>query len=305
MGTYLVQRLLQVVLVLFGVSTMMFVLLRLSGDPVTLFISDIPDAAEVARLRQSLGFNDPLPVQYGRFMRDLATGNFGRSFRAKVPARDLVLQRLPATLELTAVALLIGTLLAVPAGVLAAVRRGSLFDTLLTILLALGQSVPIFLVGFLLILLFAVNWHLFPTSGRGEWRHLILPSLTLGLFFVARIARVTRSSVLEVLSQEYVITARAKGLAEPRVLTVHVLRNAALPVVTVIGHLLATVVSGAIVTEAVFAWPGIGRLMVEAVQARDYPVVQASVFVVAIMVALSNLATDIAYAVLDPRIRLR
>lgn len=305
MGTYLVQRLLQVVLVLFGVSTMMFVLLRLSGDPVTLFISDIPDAAEVARLRQSLGFNDPLPVQYGRFVRDLATGNFGRSFRAKVPARDLVLQRLPATLELTAAALLIGTLLAVPAGVLAAVRRGSLFDTLLTILLALGQSVPIFLVGFLLILLFAVNWHLFPTSGRGEWRHLVLPSLTLGLFFVARIARVTRSSVLEVLSQEYVTTARAKGLDEARVLTVHVLRNAALPVVTVIGHLLATVVSGAIVTEAVFAWPGIGRLMVEAVQARDYPVVQASVFVVAIMVALSNLATDIAYAVLDPRIRLR
>lgn len=305
MKNYIIQRLFQVVLVLFGVSTLMFTLLRLSGDPVTLFISENPNIEELTRLRESLGFNDPILMQYGRFIHDLATGDFGESFRAKVPARDLVLQRLPATLELTFTALLLGMLFAVPAGVFAAVRKGTIFDELLTGILSIGQSVPIFLLGFLLILLLAVQWGLLPTSGRGGVRHLILPSLTLGLFFMSRIARVTRSSVLEVIKKEYVVIARSKGLSERVILGVHVLRNAALPVVTVMGHLLATIISGAIVTEAVFAWPGIGRLMVESVQARDYPVVQACVFIVAVFVALANLATDIIYSFLDPRIRLQ
>jgi peptide/nickel transport system permease protein len=305
MQTYVFQRLLQVLLVLFGVSTMMFSLLRLSGDPVTLFISDNATAEELERLRESLGFNDPIVVQYVRFVGDLLTGDFGLSFRAKIPARDLVLQRLPATLQLAAAALLVGTALAIPAGILAAVRRGTVLDTLVTGLLSIGQSVPIFLVGFILILLLAVRLNVLPTSGRGEFRHLVLPSLTLGLFFMARIARVTRSSVLEVISQEFVVTARSKGLAERVILVVHILRNAALPIVTIMGHLLATVISGAIVTEAVFAWPGIGSLMVDAVRVRDFPVVQACVFILAIFVALSNLITDITYAILDPRVRLQ
>lgn len=305
MQAYIARRLIQVIFVLFGVSTMMFVLLRLSGDPTALFISDVGSAEEIARVRESMGFNDPMYVQYGRFIGDIATGDFGQSFRAKTPAMDLVLQRLPATLELAIVSLIVGILLAIPSGVLAAVYRGTIYDTALTIFLALGQAVPIFLLAFLLIYFFAVRWGIFPTSGRGELQNLVLPGLTIGLFFTARIARITRSSVLEVLNEGYVMTARAKGLSNWIVLSRHVLRNAGLPILTVIGHLFAIVISGAIVTETVFAWPGIGRLMVESVRARDFPVVQASVFVVAVLVAFLNLATDVAYTFLDPRVRLR
>ena len=305
MTGYVVRRLLQVALVVLGVSTFMFFILRLSGDPALLFVSDAPSTEEIARVREQLGFNDPLPIQYARYLGAAATGDFGRSLKGNAPAMELVLQRLPATLELTAVAIVAGALLAIPAGVLSAFKPGSLYDTLVTTLASLGQSLPPFLIGILLILLFAVELRVLPTSGRGEWQQVVLPGVTLGLFFIGRLARVTRSSVLDVLSREYVTTARAKGLTERTVVVRHVLRNASLAIMTVLGYLVATVLSGAIVTETVFAWPGIGTLLVQAVQVRDFPIVQASVFVIALFVALANLATDLAYAYLDPRIRLR
>jgi peptide/nickel transport system permease protein len=304
MLTYVLRRVLQMFLVLFGVSTLIFVLLRMSGDPVTLFVTDVADTAALEQVREQMGFNDPLPVQYARFLGDVVRGDFGDSFRSRRPAMGLALQRVPATLELTLAGILFGTLLAVPAGIVAAVRRGTRVDLGITGLLSLGQSVPIFVVGFLLILLVAVPVQQIPTSGRGELRHLLLPALTLGLFFMARIARITRTSVLEVLELDFANTARAKGASEFRVVTVHVLRNAAASIVTVIAYLLATVISGAIVTEAVFAWPGLGSLMVDGVRARDFPVVQASVFVVALMVVVANLVADVLIAVIDPRIRL-
>lgn len=304
MLAYILRRLLQTVFVLFGVSTLLFVLLRTSGDPVTLFISDVPDAQTLDKLRESLGFNEPLLIQYGRFIWDVLHGDFGTSFLNRSSAMEVALSRLPATLELTFASLIIGSLVAIPAGIYAAVRRGTWTDVLITGILSVGQAVPIFVVGMLLILLVAVPLDSIPTSGRSGIASLILPSVTIGVFFAARIARITRTSVIEFLGQDFANTARAKGASESRVVIIHVLRNAATTIVTVVGYLFATVMSGAIVTEAVFSWPGLGNLMIQAVRERDYPVVQASVFVVAIFVVTVNMVADLTIAALDPRIRL-
>ena len=303
MGKYIVRRLLLLGVVLFGVSTLIFVILRLSGDPTALFVAETATAEDVQKVRQAMGFDDPPYVQYGRFLARAAVGDFGTSFRFSQPAIGIVLQRFPATLALTVAAIGLATVAGVPLGVVAALTRGSGGDRAVMVVTFLGQAVPTFWLGIMMILFFAVELKLFPASGGGMAAQLVLPGATLGIYMLSRIARITRSSMLEVLRQDYIRTARAKGLRERAVVLRHGLKSASISIVTMIGFTFATLIGGAIVTETVFAWPGVGRLLVEAVYTRDYPVVQAAVFVTALFVATCNLLTDLLYAYLDPRIR--
>lgn len=287
---------------LFGVSTLIFVILRLSGDPTALFVAETATAEDVRKVREAMGFDEPLPLQYVRFLGRAAVGDFGTSFRFNQPAIGLVLERLPATLVLTLASIAVATVVGVPLGVLAAFRRGTRWDAAIMAVTFLGQSVPTFWLGIMLILVFAVGLRLFPASGGEGLAHLVLPGTTLGGYMMARIARIARSGMLDVLRQDYIRTARAKGLHERAVVLRHALKNASISIVTMIGFTFATLIGGAIVTETIFAWPGVGRLLVEGVHARDYPVVQAAVFVTALFVAACNLVTDLLYAWLDPRI---
>ncbi len=252
-----------------------------------------------------MGFDDPFLVQYGRFLYGALRGDFGQSVRHGEPAFDLVMERMPATFELSGAALLIALCLAIPAGIVSAVRRNSLLDYVSTVVALLGQSMPTFWLGIMLILLFSVQLNLLPSSGRGGWQHLLLPAVTLGLFTTARITRLTRSGMLEVLNQDYIRTARAKGVANPPVVWKHALKNAAIPIVTIVGIELGTLLGGSVITETIFAWPGVGRLSVQAIYNRDYPVVQAAVFTLSATFVLVNLFVDVLYTYLDPRIRLR
>jgi ABC-type dipeptide/oligopeptide/nickel transport system permease component len=251
-----------------------------------------------------MGFDQPLYQQYLIYLGQLAKGDLGTSFRFQRPVLDLALERLPATVELAAVSMALATVVAVPLGVIAAVRRYSRWDSGVMLGSLLGQSVPTFWLGILLILVFAVQFRVLPTSGRGSWQQVILPSITLGAYMMALIARLTRSGMLEVLGEDYVRTARAKGLFERAVLLRHALRNAMLPVVTVLGLQVGALLGGAIITEAVFAWPGIGTLAINAIYARDYPIVQATVLISAAIFVGINFLLDLTYQYLDPRIRL-
>jgi len=304
MLTYIVRRAALVALVLFGVLTIVFFLQHLSGDPTNLLLPiDAPEEIR-AELRRQMGLDRPLLGQYIRFIGHVAQGDLGESYKFKQPALALVLERLPATALLAGTALLMSVLLAVPLGVVAAVFRNSWIDALATGVSLVGQATPVYWLGLLLILLFSVQLRWFPSMGGGSLEALVLPAFTLGVFSMARITRITRSAVLEVLNQDHVRVARAKGLPEPMVLTKHALRNAAIPVVTMIGLQLGALIGGAVITEMVFAWPGIGRLAVNAVYARDFPVVQAVALVVAMAFSVINLFVDILYAFLNPQIRL-
>jgi len=305
MKVYLIRRLLQSILVLFGVSLVVFLILHLTGDPTLLLLPPDATAEEIHRFREAMGFNDPVLVQYLRFFRGAVQGNFGDSLRHGEPAFALVVERLPATLELTAAALLVALCLALPAGIISAVRRNTPLDYATTVVALLGQSMPTFWLGIMLILIFSVQLSLLPSSGRGDLEHLVLPAITLGLFTTARITRLTRSGMLEVLGQDFIRTARAKGVSERPVIWKHALKNASIPIVTIVGIELGTLLGGAVITETIFAWPGVGRLSVQAIFNRDYPVVQAAVFVLASTFVVVNLIVDIAYTYLDPRIRLR
>jgi ABC-type dipeptide/oligopeptide/nickel transport system permease component len=304
MSVYVARRLAQALIVLLGISVVVFVILHLTGDPTVLMLPPDVTAEEVARFRKAMGFDDPLPVQYWRFLRGVLRGNFGNSLRHDEPALGLVFERMPATLELTAVALGVALLLAIPAGIVSAVFRNTALDYVSTVVALIGQAMPTFWLGIMLILVFAVGLQVLPSSGRGGLANLILPALTLGLFTTARTMRLTRSALLEVLGQDYVRTARAKGVAERGVVWKHALRNASIPVITIVGLELGTLLGGAVITETIFAWPGVGRLSVQAIYNRDYPLVQASVFVLASTFVLVNLAVDLVYTYLDPRIRL-
>jgi len=303
MGRYLLRRLAHAGLVLVGVSAVVFGLLQLSGDPAALLLPPDVAADELLRFRRALGFDDPLPVRFGRFLRGAVVGDFGQSLRHGEPAMGLVLERMPATaaLALAAMALALGA--AVPLGVAAAVRRGSWFDRAAMGAALVGQSMPVFWVGIMLILLFAVWWRWLPAFGTGTPAHLVLPAVTLAGFLVARIARVTRAGMVEALGDDYVRTARAKGLTEAAVVWKHALKNAALPLVTIIGLDLGSLLGGAVITETVFAWPGVGRLAVQAIANRDFPVVQAAVFAFGTIFVAVNLLVDLCYVVLDPRVR--
>ena len=305
MRTFLLRRLLQSLVVLFGVSFVVFAILHLTGDPALVLLPPDASPEDVRRFREVMGFNDPFFVQYGRFLKGALQGDFGQSVRHGEPAFGLVVERMPATFELAGAALALALCLAIPAGIVSAVRRNTALDYLATVVALFGQSLPTFWLGIMLILLFSVQFHLLPSSGRGTLEHLILPAVTLGLFTTARITRLTRSGMLEVLNQDYIRTARAKGVSDPPVVWKHALKNAAIPIVTIVGIELGTLLGGSVITETIFAWPGVGRLSVQAIANRDYPVVQAAVFLLASTFVLVNLLVDIIYTYLDPRIRLR
>ena len=304
MKGYILKRLLHSIFVLVGISLVVFIILHLTGDPAALLMPMDATPEQVAQFRQEMGFNDPIVVQYWRFFKGTLRGDFGDSFRHSQPALELVMERMPATIQLTLAAMVIALLVAIPVGIISAIRRNSLLDHIGMTGALLGQSTPVFWLGVMLILIFSVTLQWFPSSGRGELQHLVLPAITLGMFTMARTARMMRSSMLEVLGQEYMKTAKAKGLNPGMVILKHALKNAAIPVVTIIGMELGTLLGGAVITETIFAWPGVGRLAVQAIYNRDYPVVQAAVFILASVFVLVNLVVDLLYTYLDPRVKL-
>jgi len=324
MGSYILRRLLQSVIVVIGVTLVSFLALQASGDPTYLFVSERASAEEIEATRQALGFDRPLHVQYLSFVRDLTRGDFGQSLSYRQPAMDIVLEALPATIELTLFSMIIALLFAIPLGILAAIHRGTAWDGSITTLSMLGQSIPNFWMGIMMILFFGLYLRWFPISGHvpflaplldGDFGtavtnlprtlfHLILPGIAVGTYSLARNTRLIRSSLLEVLEQDYVRTARSKGLAEFRVLVHHALRNAWLPVVTIVGLEFGFLLGGVVVVETVFSYPGIGRLLFAAINQRDIPLVQAGVILLAGVFILLNLVVDLVYVRLDPRVKL-
>jgi peptide/nickel transport system permease protein len=304
MKGYILKRLFHSIFVLVGISMVVFIILHLTGDPAALLMPMDATPEQVAQYRQEMGFNDPIILQYWRFFKGTLRGDFGMSFRHDQPALELVMERMPATIQLTFAAMVIALLVAIPVGIFSAIRRNSLLDHIGMTGALLGQSTPVFWLGVMLILVFSVTLQWFPSSGRGEIQNLVLPAVTLGMFTMARTARMMRSSMLEVLGQEYMKTAKAKGLNPGMVILKHALKNAAIPVVTIIGMELGTLLGGAVITETIFAWPGVGRLAVQAIYNRDYPVVQAAVFLLASVFVLVNLVVDLLYTYLDPRVKL-
>jgi peptide/nickel transport system permease protein len=303
MGTYILKRLGEAVLVCFGISVITFLLLHVAGDPVRLLLSIEAKAEDAAILRKSLGLDQPLYVQYGIFLKDLIRLDFGKSLFIREPALSLVLERFPATLQLTVAGMVIALLIAIPLGVVAAVRRYSVLDNLCTALAVSGQAMPIFWLGLMLIILFSVRFHLLPASGRGTFAHLLMPAFTLGASLAPITMRMTRSKMLDILSADYIRTARAKGLHEQIVLFRHALRNASIPIVTILGLQFGRLLGGAIVTEAVFAWPGLGTLALSAIRNFDYPLAQACILTMAFIIVMVNLGVDVLVGWLDPRVR--
>jgi peptide/nickel transport system permease protein len=301
---YVFQRLVQGLLVLLGVTTIVFALTFLSGDPAVTLAPLNTTAEELELFRHRMGLDRPVPVQFVDFLTHAVQGDFGSSFRYHEPAMGVVLERAPATLRLAAVAILFSLLISIPLGVLAALHHDRAIDAIARILALVGQSVPSFLLGIVLILVFAVGLRWLPSSGAVGWQSLILPGITIGGFSAAVLARVLRSSMLEVLGQEYIRTAYAKGLRDRAVLMRHALKNAALPFTTLLGLQVGFLLSGAIVAETIFSYPGMGRLAVEAISTKDIPVIQSFVTLTAAIVVVVNLLVDLAYRRLDPRIRL-
>jgi len=269
-----------------------------------MMMSDMATPEEMAAMRTALGIDKPLPIQFGIYILQVATGDLGLSYRSQTPALGLVVQHLGATFQLALAALVLTLIIAVPLGVLAAIRKGTWVDNALSGFALIGQSIPVFWLGIMLILVVSVQFRLLPTSGSGSWRHIVLPAVTLAAAQIALVARIMRSSMLEVLRQDYMRTAKAKGLSETSVILRHGMRNAFAPVVTVLGLQVGTLLGGAIITETVFAWPGAGSLIVNSIGARDYPVVQAMILVSALVFVVANLIVDIIYVILDPRVSL-
>jgi peptide/nickel transport system permease protein len=301
---YILKRLLYSFFVIYCVFTIVFFLVRLSGDPIPLMLPPMATQEQINQLRKVLGLDQPLYIQYYRFIKNGFQGDLGMSSRYQQPAFSLVIGRLPATLELTLVAMAFIFIFALPLGILAAVKKNSAVDLFSSGLALFGQSVPAFWLGLVLILIFSVKLSLFPSSGHRGFLSLILPGITLGAFSTSLVTRMTRSSLLEVLNSHYVTTARAKGLSERAVILKHSLKNAAIPIVTILGLQLGPMLSGAIITEQVFGFPGMARLAVQAVLNRDFPVVQAFVVLAAALIIMINLIVDILYFFLDPRIRV-
>jgi len=303
---YVLAKLVLTVPLLLGVTFLLFVIGQLTpGDPVLIMLGERAPQEEIVRLRDALGLDQPWYIQYLQFVGNALQGDLGISYRSKLPVASEVLSRLPATAQLAGCALLFSVTLGLTMGVVSAVKRNSWIDRLAMLFATVGSSVPVFWSGLILIVLFAVNLGWLPASGRGTPQHLIMPSIALGAGAAALIARITRSSMLESLNQDYVRTARAKGLAENVVIIRHALRNALIPVVTVVGLQTGALMAGAVLTETVFSWPGIGFLIVQSIGQRDYPVLRASVLLIATIFTLINLALDVLFVQLDPRIKYR
>jgi peptide/nickel transport system permease protein len=299
---YLVTRVIRLILVWIGITLGTFALLRLSGDPARLILGELASTEAVREFQHLHGLDRPWPAQYLAFVGGVMVGDFGRSLRFEQPILPIIAERLPATLELAGGSLALSVLIGVPLGVAAALRRDRPVDYLARSLVVIAQGIPNFLLAILLILLFGVRLRWVPTGGRGTWAHLVLPAVVLSFVLLPLTVRVTRATMLDILGRAYVRTARSKGLREPAVVGRHALRNAALPVLTILGVQAATLLGGSVVTETVFSWPGVGRLIVSAIFARDFPLVQGAVLVVATAVVLVNFLVDSLYGVLDPRI---
>ncbi|OWJ69102.1 ABC transporter permease [Inquilinus limosus] len=304
MARYLLDRALQSLVVLLGVSAIVFFALHLTGDPAALMLPPDASREEIERFRVAMGFDAPLLLQYLRYLGAVLQGDLGTSLRFQQPVLGLVLERLPATALLAVAALAWSTLAGFLLGIVGAIRRDGWADLLVRLVALAGQAVPVFWLGLLLIILFSLRLRWLPTSGYGELRHLVLPAVSLGAYYMSAVTRLVRASLIETLDQDYIRTARAKGLSAWGVVTRHALRNAMIPVLTVQGMYFAALLGGALVTEIIFAWPGIGRLAVQAIQNRDFPLVQAVVLFAAFTFVAMNILVDLAYAALNPRIRL-
>jgi peptide/nickel transport system permease protein len=306
MAAYMTRRLLQSVVVIIGVTFVAFSVLFLSGDPTYLLLGQSGGLSEeqVDQFRRQMGFDRPIIVQYLDYMSGVVRGDLGKSYYHGVPNLTLIIEFMPATLQLGLTALLISLVVGIPVGIIAATHRGTIIDHISMMAALVGQSMPVFWLGLLLILLFSVELKWFPVSGQGTWQHLVLPAITLASYSMALVARMVRSSMLETLSNDYIRTARAKGLSEWRVLSKHALKNAMIPVITLVGLQIGFLLGGSVITETIFAWPGMGRLVVQAINTKDIPLVQASVIVFALIFVGVNLLVDLSYAYLDPRIRL-
>ncbi|MCX5916651.1 MAG: ABC transporter permease [Deltaproteobacteria bacterium] len=305
MRTFIIKQLVQAIGVCLVISMISFFLLFLNTDPALLLLPPEAEVSDIAKFKKQMGLDRPVPVQYLDFLRKVVLhGDFGNSFMAKVPAAKLVRERLPATIELALAALILVNLVALPVGIVSAIRRYSLMDNVATFTALLGQAMPLYWFGIMLIIIFGVWLRWLPISGSDTWAHLVLPAVTLASWILPINMRMVRSGMLDVLNQDYIRTARAKGLTERKVLIKHAFKNAAIPVITITGMQLGALLGGAVVTETVFAWPGLGRLAVDSIRMGDYPVVQAIVVVFALFVVIGNLAADILAALIDPRIRL-
>jgi len=303
---YISLRLLFALPALWLILTMVFLLAHIvPGDPVAQMLGEGARAEDLDQLRHALGLDQPLPLQYARYLGGVLRGDLGESFRFQQPVAGVILSRYPATLELALVSLLVCAAIAIPAGMLAAQRRGTPTDHSIGIFTLLGLSVPNFALGPVLVLLFSVILGWLPVSGRGGPAHLVLPAITLGAALAAILTRMVRSSVIEELSSDYVRAARAKGLSESAVLFRHAFRNALIPILTILGLQFGALLAGAIVTETIFSWPGIGRLAVQAIESRDYPLLQGCILLIAVSYVAVNLLTDLVYAAVDPRVRLQ
>ena len=305
MKRYLGRQVVQLVVVIIGISVLSFAILNVIGDPVLLMVPETAPKEEHERIRKLLGLDRPLYEQYWKFASRAIQGDFGRSWYGDMPAFRLVMERMPPTLYLTFAGLGVALAIAIPLGVVAALRRHSIVDNLCTVLAVGGQAMPIFWLGIMLIIIFAVRLQVLPASGYGTWQHFLMPSFTLGAFLAPITMRLVRSGIIEVMSMEYIKTARAKGVGERLVVVKHAFRNACIPVVTVIGLQFGQLLGGAIVTETVFAWPGVATLTVEAIRTQDFPVVQCAVVLLAVVIVVVNLAVDTIVGFIDPRIRVQ
>lgn len=303
MGLFLLKRFAQIIPVLLIISFIIFALVYIAGNPVALMLPDDASQEDIERLTVSLGLDQPFIVQYGHYLLNLVQGDFGESFRYNTSALPLVLERLPATLELAIAAMIIAVAVAIPFGIWSATQQNSPLDLLASGGAVIGKAMPNFWLGIMLILLFSVTLGWFPVSGRGTFAHLILPAITLATGIAAEITRLLRSNMIEILNQDYIRTAKSKGIRNVFVIYKHAFRNSLIPLITITALQTSTVVGGTLITETVFSWPGLGQLLIQAVNTRDMAIVQACVFVIAILVILMNLLADILYRLLDPRIK--
>jgi len=299
---YLLKRIAQSLIVIIGIGAIVFVITHLTGDPTDLLLPQEATEEDRLLLRRQLGLDRPIPVQFAEFMFRMIQGDFGRSFRHQSPALTLLLNTLPATIRLTLLAMALSIVAAVPIGIFSATRPGTLCDRIGMVVALIGQSMPVYWAGLMMILLFAVKLNWLPSTSGSGFRSMIMPAVTLGMFAMAAIARFTRSAMLDVLDTDYIRTARIKGLAEWVVVLKHALKNAAIPVITMTSLQFGRMLSGTVIVETIFSWPGVGRLAVQAIYNRDYPVVQAAVFITSLIFVLINLLVDIVYTYIDPRI---
>jgi peptide/nickel transport system permease protein len=304
MRRYALRQLVQLAVVIVGISMLAFSILHVIGDPVTLLLPQNAGKEEYARYHKMLGLDQPLYVQYWKFASRAVRGDFGKSWYADAPAFTLVLDRMPPTLYLTTAGLGMALLIALPLGILAGLKRHSVVDSLCTMGAVAGQAMPIFWLGIMLIIVFAVRLRMLPASGYGTWQHFLMPAFTLGAFLAPITMRLVRSGVIEIMSTEYIKTARAKGLSERMVVVKHAFRNACLPVITVLGLQFGQLLGGAIVTETVFAWPGVATLTVDSIRNQDFPVVQCAVVLLALIIVAVNFVVDMIVGLIDPRIRV-